>query len=161
MLALKKIDVAVKEVDQQIMDFCQIHEQNKGMKILNLHLGVSPGFNYTLEKCGYNNKDFCIPDNLGYQPQNETICQTKELDEQIFTKLDLGDISFKLSQAGHDVVISSDPGRYLCNYIFYCSLDKLCSNENCTSLFIHFPPLYRKKHEENMKFIEDFLKIML
>jgi hypothetical protein len=33
--------------------------------ILNIHFGVGPNLKYKLESCGYNNKDFRIPDNNG------------------------------------------------------------------------------------------------
>lgn len=127
---------------------------------MNLHLGVAPIQNYHLERCGYNKKDFRIPDNIGYQPRNEQICTASELDTELQTKLNVDEICWKLGKEGHDVAISLDPGRYLCNYIFYSSLSKLC-NENCTSLFIHFPPKEWKSHEQNMNFIRDFLKIVL
>lgn len=37
-------------------------------------MGVGPNKVYYLEQCGYNNKDFRIPDNDGYQCKNERIC---------------------------------------------------------------------------------------
>lgn len=88
-------------------------------------MGVAPINNYHLEKCGYNTKDFRIPDNIGYQPRNEQICLESKLDQPLQTKLDLQKISLRLSKCGHDIAISMDPGRYLCNYIFYSSLWKL------------------------------------
>ena len=63
MASIEKLDVTVNAVDQYI------HETQKkcanGKKVLNLHLGVGPNKIYLLETCGYNNKDFRIPDNEG------------------------------------------------------------------------------------------------
>lgn len=43
--------------------------------------------------CGYNNKDFRIPDNNGYSCQKEKIKQEMKLDEPLKTKINLNDIA--------------------------------------------------------------------
>ncbi len=58
--------------------------------------------------------------------------------------------------------ISVDPGRYLCNYIYFKSChDVAKNNENCTSLFVHFPDLSVTSHEQNIKFVDKLLGIFL
>jgi hypothetical protein len=54
-----------------------------------------------------------------------------------------------------------DPGRYLCNYIYFRSLNDLSSLENTCSLFIHFPVHLYKSHEENVEFVERLLGLCL
>ncbi|KAL3074953.1 hypothetical protein niasHS_014398 [Heterodera schachtii] len=41
-----------------------------------------------------------------------------------------------------NIAISEDPGRYLCGYIYYCSLLNLAGR----SLFVHIPPFDDKTH---------------
>ena len=63
---IRKLNVTVKAVDEYIEELkAQPVEENA--RVLNLHFGVGPNKVYFLEKCGYNNKDFRIPDNDGYQ----------------------------------------------------------------------------------------------
>jgi hypothetical protein len=38
--------------------------------VLHLHFGVGPNLVYKPESMAYNNKNFSIPDNAGYQPKN-------------------------------------------------------------------------------------------
>jgi len=67
----------------------------------------------------------------------------------------------KLSQK-HQVQISTDPGRYLCNYVYFNSLNQLkCERENIDCLFIHFPGLDVTLHEQNMQFVKDFIQQVL
>ena len=64
------VEVTTKDVDTYIDSMKGILADKGNKKILNLHFGVGPNKVYYLEKCCYNNKDFGIPDNLGYQPRN-------------------------------------------------------------------------------------------
>ena len=114
---------------------------------------------YHLEACGYNLQDFRVPDNSGKQIQNEKICKKTPLDEALKSKLDIQLVASKLSKK-HDVEISDDPGRYLCNYVYFSSLNCFKEVENSCSLFVHIPPLNVKSHEENIKFMKDLLKIL-
>ncbi len=65
---------------------------NKDKKILNIHFGVGPNEVYYLERCCYNNKNFGIADNLGYQPKNEKICHNEALDHPVYSKVDVQEI---------------------------------------------------------------------
>lgn len=115
---------------------------------------------YHLEVCAYNNKTFRIPDNAGKQYNAEKINQKDELDHMLKCHLDLNDLMTKLKN--HDIVLSTDPGRYLCNYVYFRSLDTLCSaNKNAQSLFVHIPPTQHKSHEQNVSFVEALLHLLL
>lgn len=76
------------------------------------------------------------------------------------TSLDLELVATKMTQLGHAVDLSDNPGRYLCNYVYYSSLNQLCKDDKTTSLFVHFPPLKIKSHEENLKFVQDLLRVL-
>ena len=48
----------------------------------------------------------------------------------------------------YPLTVSSNPGRYLCNYVYYKSCSDLSSiSEDFASLFVHFPPLNIKTSE--------------
>ncbi len=66
---IQKLDVTVKDVDTYITYLAESCGPHEG-KTLNLHMGVGPNKVYFLENCGYNNKDFRIPDNNGYHCKN-------------------------------------------------------------------------------------------
>lgn len=54
-------------------------------------------------------------------------------------------------------MISRDPGRYLCNYIYFCSLNQLACRNNVTSLFVHIPTNHYTSEAQNKQFILDLL----
>lgn len=65
----------------------------------------------------------------------------------------------ELKKRGYPVEVSTDPGRYLCNYIYFSSLSKL-SGDHFTSLFVHFPPSNVKSTQENLKFVNDLIDVL-
>jgi pyroglutamyl-peptidase len=155
------IEVAAKEADAYIEKIRTAIGESKDKKVLNLHFGVGPNKVYHLEQCSYNNKDFGIPDNHGYKPLNEKICPNEALDHPIYSKLDLKALEQQLS-ADFKVALSLDPGRYLCNYIYFKSSHDLSTpNENVYSLFVHFPDLSISPHETNVKFVQKLLHLLL
>lgn len=62
------VEVTAKDADAYINKIQQQLVASKGKKVLNLHFGVGPNKVYNLERFCFNNKDFGIPDNDGYQP---------------------------------------------------------------------------------------------
>ena len=51
--------------------------------------------------------------------------------------------------------VSDDPGRFLCNYVYYRSLERAGS-----SVFIHVPPLQVVGLDEQVRFVKSFLEIV-
>lgn len=92
---------------------------------VSIHLGVDGSRNtFNLETCCYNNKDFRIPDVAGYQPLKGQIDDKKPLDDVSMSSFNLERICSVLHQEGFNVKCSTDPGRYLCNYIYYKSFSQ-------------------------------------
>lgn len=61
----------------------------------------------------------------------------------------------ELQALGHNVAVSQSAGRYLCNYIYFKSL-QLCSKvPNWHALFVHVPPLEVIGHDAEMAFAMD------
>lgn len=109
---------------------------NEKQEIIFIHLGVDAnGSGIKLESKCYNNKTFRIPDQSGNKPENECISVIDPLDLPLHSNLDILQIYEKIVSENYDfkVEISVDPGRYLCNYIYYKSL-KLCNDGNKTNL---------------------------
>eukprot|EP01039_Chlorochromonas_danica_P010069 gene10069-11145_t len=104
-----------------------------------------------LEQCAYNNMTFRVPDETSYQPDQQSILSSHSLEECCQTNYALTDIFEKLQTsnplARDRVVLSTDPGRFLCNYIYYSTLNysEMVSQQEkkkvlSKSLFVHVPP---------------------
>lgn len=66
----------------------------------------------------------------------------------------------KLQALGHNVAISHSAGRYLCNYIYFRSL-QLCSNvTNWHALFVHVPPLEVIGQDEEMSLAVNLVALL-
>ena len=114
-----------------------IAQQNNGNIVVLLHMGVNGmATKFHLEQCAYNEANFSIPDEKGFQPLNEEVIVACE--PTLTTRLDVDQI---LMDLGLDsFVVSTDPGRFVCNYTYYCSLSKFHECDGVYSLFLHVPP---------------------
>jgi pyroglutamyl-peptidase len=91
-----------------------------------------------LETTAWNELDFRIPDIAGRQYRPQPIRPGSAASRS--STLPLGEIHALLSEKGHEISYSDDPGRYLCNLLFYMALDYL--EQHSTSIpagFIHLP----------------------
>lgn len=89
---------------------------------VSIHLGVDGGaMRFKLESSCYNNSSFRVPDERGMQPQEEPISASRPLDFRQGTSFDCAGLCAALAKEGFDVEVSDDPGRYLCNYVYYRS----------------------------------------
>ncbi len=127
----KILHVATAAVDEYLDDR-QIRNQIKSSNI-NVHLGVaSSNMDFKLEQYCYNNMDYRIPDVFGQQPQREKIDKDMQLDQPVATSFDLVKICKRLKKRQFDVAVSTDPGRYLCNYVYfqsYCQQARVLGSE--------------------------------
>lgn len=107
-----------------------------------VHIGVNGRTDViNLEKFAYNNMNFRVPDESGFCPSDELIDTECSLDQPLGTELDVDKIVSELRADGLPFVVSTDPGRFICNYIYYSSL-KNFSKTGCArkSVFVHIPP---------------------
>eukprot|EP01031_Cornospumella_fuschlensis_P029357 gene29357-35439_t len=95
-----------------------------------IHLGVDENAtSIKLEQVCYNNLNFRIPDVQGYQPQNLPLFDQFECDyafssqvgveqvlEDVLSQTDVQAMQQRYTQPL--VTLSTNPGRYLCNYIY-------------------------------------------
>jgi pyroglutamyl-peptidase len=107
-----------------------------------VHFGVSERSDCILiEQFGYNEMTFRFPDADGNVFDNAVIDINGA--EKLETVLNLSCISHPR------VKVSTDPGRYICNYIYYRSLQRI--GPRC--LFIHVPPYSKMSREDQIDLI--------
>ena len=91
-----------------------------------------------LETTAWNELNFDIPDIAGRQPGPRPISRGAAAIR--LSTLPLADIHLRLVSHGHSVSLSDDPGRYLCNQVFYLALGYLQKHRSrCPAGFIHLP----------------------
>lgn len=170
-----------------------------------LHLGVDYNSSqFKLEQCAYNDATFRVPDERGYQPHCECIILDDNIENEcseaeasssahrhpswgkcLRTTLDLQSLRDELQQCTNEhVTISTDPGRFVCNYTYYLSLDgchSMNSERNSISddnnqremgeggwanneklayhaLFLHVPPFEAISEDIQLNFIHQVMK---
>ena len=155
---LTVIEVSSKAVEE----YQELMKKSFSYPKLIIHLGVHPSLNsFALESCAYNNKTFRTPDQEGYQPGNECISFDQDFDDKTSTHLPLNEIADALSTQGFPVTISDDPGRFLCNYVYYRSLTGQFYNGQIRSaLFVHVPPFEIIPYELQIQFVKSLVGIV-
>eukprot|EP00928_Gymnodinium_smaydae_P061727 TRINITY_DN4574_c0_g1_i1.p1 TRINITY_DN4574_c0_g1~~TRINITY_DN4574_c0_g1_i1.p1 ORF type:complete len:353 (-),score=67.39 TRINITY_DN4574_c0_g1_i1:77-1135(-) len=103
-----------------------------------VHLGVSSAADSVNLECrGVNVADFRIPDVRGWQARGVPVVAGAP--PVLYTSLRLPEILGEMRDRGVRCDISTDAGRYLCNYIFFLSLHA-ARPANIPVLFVHVPP---------------------
>ena len=91
-----------------------------------------------LETTAWNELDFRIPDLAGRQPTGRLIVSGAPAQRR--ATLPMRRLLDRLTANGHEAILSDQPGRYLCNQVFYTALQFLEDNAiHCPAGFIHLP----------------------
>lgn len=170
------------------VDYCesfltQIQLQHTGKELYFIHLGVDcNGETIKLEQYAYNNKTFRVPDYRGYQPQEENIELGFSFNEPLPTTWNIPRILQTIQEKIQKentvnnyllkpsyVTISNDPGRYLCNYIYYRSLcqhptlkpPSASSTSERFSIFVHVPEFVIIPKEAQINMIKLIIETLL
>ena len=98
-----------------------------------VHLGVYDGIELMhVEQRAYNEMDFSVPDERGFQPARHAPIEAEpDAPPQRDTRVPVDEACAATSQlvgSGH-MQPSVDPGRFLCNYIFFRSLQAIAARE--------------------------------
>ncbi|CAH0484523.1 unnamed protein product [Peronospora farinosa] len=128
--------------------------EERGRPCIFLHFGVSAvARSVKLEQVGYNVADFRIPDERGYVAKDEVIHEGEP--DNMTTKVPLEEMLMTLQAMHLKVSISTDPGRYICNYVYYRSL--VWAKRQATKghsrhlvLFVHVPEFRTLGFEDQM-----------
>jgi len=155
----------------------QIHTSltTQGLKqednLLLVHLGVRNDIEgFRLENVGYNEASFDFPDERAFQPWSEAVSPTNpDTSFSLFSTLPLHAITRALhakSPAGagysrQEVSISSNPGRFVCNFLYFHSLEmcRVRGHAHSAALFVHLPPFTRITEEVQFEFLERVLEM--
>lgn len=139
-------------------------QEQSDRRQLFVHFGVhSTAKTFLLEQVAWNELNFRVPDQRGFQPTCQPICTADgPTDASKKCLLPLDKINATLSEQCrfHDVSmveLSTDPGRFLCNYLYYISLAETSKIKNAHSLFVHVPPFSAIPQDEQMRFIHALL----
>jgi len=140
-----------------------------------LHLGVAVKTNtFKLETTAWNEATFRVPDERGWEPASQPIYPDDgKVSAKRRTRLPIGLITRKLQRLNFPVSLSSDPGRFICNYLYYESLRRCCPpplpdapappptnpDDYITehSLFLHVPPTEVIDEARQMAFLHTLL----
>lgn len=143
-----------------------------------LHLGVNyRGTGFQLEQCAYNDATFRIPDQQGYQPQNIAVVPDSKVGTRFDTTLNVQSLVDKMSLKYPQIEtkLSTDPGRFLCNYLYCYSLKKFQSsplsqqeeqelpyqNHNVECLFLHIPHFAVVSEESQLDYCAELMRQLL
>lgn len=111
------------------------------------HCGVAADSkSIRLERVAYNKRVGADVDSQC--PPCPEIDPTKPVDQPLYTSVDVSFLAHKLTDGNVRAIVSTDPGRYLCNYSYYLAIEKASSlaenDDDCCcsrvkALFVHFP----------------------
>eukprot|EP01017_Pseudomicrothorax_dubius_P029969 TRINITY_DN3684_c0_g1_i2.p1 TRINITY_DN3684_c0_g1~~TRINITY_DN3684_c0_g1_i2.p1 ORF type:complete len:237 (-),score=39.90 TRINITY_DN3684_c0_g1_i2:116-826(-) len=157
---LRVLDVSVKACEAY---YEEMREQigsvisSGGIPVV-VHLGVNfGGKQIDLELHGYNEATFRGADNEGVKKEKERIAKAFPLEHYFRTQLPIREICQTLDEKHPCCIkLSNDPGRYICNYIYYLSLKEGYS-KGFPSLFVHVPPFTILEQERQSGIIADIL----
>ncbi len=107
----------------------------------------------TIERYAYNEKKASIPDNKGINGNSEKIAQ--DGDDRLETTLDINRLIELLKTEGIEVRLSEDPGRYICNNLYYHAL--MSKKE---AFFVHLPSLENMALEKEKKAINIIINVL-
>ena len=102
-----------------------------------VHLGVAADRSHISLECrGVNEANFRIPDVFGWQCCGEPVVPSSP--PVLYCSLRLPEILAEMHDKDVSCEISTDAGRYICNYIFYQSLHAAAPH-GVPVLFVHVP----------------------
>ena len=134
-------------------------------KVFCLHLGVNvSGTGYQLEQCAYNDASFRIPDQRGYQPNKAPILPEVPLGTTCETNCNISELVEQLSKTfpAIESKASTDPGRFVCNYLYYSSLNKIQKELTSveSTLFLHLPPFEKIPLEIQLEYLAELMRLV-
>ncbi len=163
--ALKVLHVSVETGGQQLKE---LQEACKGSSNIQLwiHLGVSAkATTFCLEQRAQNCLDFPeYADECGKKACNEPIVDNDSIGARYCSSLPLGDIHQILEENkgfGDICQVSQDAGKFICNYVYFKSLEFCRQGDNRFGMFLHVPLFSVIPMERQVEFISSLLQILV
>jgi len=110
--------------------------------VVAVHFGVHAGSSsIKLERLGFNDANFSVPDERGYQPQRQPIAHARPYAHALRTTLPMDALlaRMKADLPGEPIEFSDDAGRFVCNYTYFSSLHRASQRPRSHALFVHVP----------------------
>ncbi len=110
---------------------------------------------FYFEEYAYNLDDTRIPDNDGDKREKQRIDASLPFDQACPTNFSAQKVLQTMRMAGAQAELSQDPGRYVCNHLYYHALARALEHDKKVLVsFIHVPPSlelleHLTQHEEN------------
>ncbi|KAM4118839.1 hypothetical protein ACJW30_03G013200 [Castanea mollissima] len=136
-------------------------ESSTSGKIIWLHFGVNSGATrFAVEHQAVNEATFRCPDELGWKPQKVPIIPADgDISHTRQTSLPVEEITKALAKMGYEVMTSDDAEWFVCNYVYYHSLQFAEQNGN-KSLFVHVPLFLTIDEDTQMQFAASLLEVL-
>ncbi|CAE7367051.1 pcp [Symbiodinium sp. CCMP2592] len=141
LLGLRALDVAAQTCQTEVPEIHRSLREKKEAfpktETAVVHLGVAGNRKHISLECrGVNEANFRVPDVLGWQCCGEPVIDDSP--PVLYCSLRLPEILAEMHDKGVNCEISTDAGRYVCNYIFFQSLH--LAPHGTPVLFVHVPP---------------------
>ncbi|KAJ5079762.1 hypothetical protein M0811_04075 [Anaeramoeba ignava] len=165
------VESSKNELDSLFKKIKSKHQEKKQKKkqtvfkdnVILLHFGLYSGsHNLQVERQAFNEATWRGKDQRGlmslYQqiiPENGPITHTFN------TKFDVEKIVENLKSKEYKIISSLDPGRFLCNWVYYYSLNFSDKIQNCRSLFVHFPEFDEIGLDDDIRFVSDLISFLV
>lgn len=127
----------------------QLLEQEKPDRILSFGLAGSRRL-FSLEQTAYNETKASLPDVAGVLREGGIILPKQP--SELSTPFDLRALEAILKKEGFAFTHSTDPGRYLCNDVYF-----RCLSSGIPSLFVHVPTFENSSLENDVAFAQAIL----
>ncbi|XP_010914683.1 uncharacterized protein [Elaeis guineensis] len=136
-------------------------ESTNAGRVILLHFGVNSGSTtFAIENQAINEATFRCPDELGWKPQRVPIIASDgDISRTRETSLPVNEITKALAKMGYLVIPSDDAGRFVCNYVYYHSL-QFAEQRGIKSLFVHVPLFLTIDKETQMQFVASLLEVL-
>jgi len=142
-------------------------QKNKAMnwkendvKVVWLHFGLDASSeSFALEKVAWNEADFRHPDERGWNPRNQIIIPDYQTTAHCLgTTLPVENLRDRLQAKKFSVETSDNPGRFVCNWLYFHSLHFATMNSSSdVSLFVHVPPFSEVSKEKQLDFARELI----
>ena len=153
------------DLDEFLKKVRRSRVSDKNTQIVLLHLGVAAtSVSFRLEACAYNDASFRVPDERQYQPVRQPIVPDLPwnacIENSTLIVSNLVNILNEQQKSrpfssNAPIVLSYDPGRFVCNYTYFWSLSR---HEAAACLFFHVPPFSVASLEEQLEVVCALMK---
>ena len=127
--------------NRSLIELQQIIKETE-MDIPRIHIGCSKKCSeLVLETTAVNVRQSIIPDIDGQYYDIAKSISVDDIHQQCTTKIDVLSLQNKLNEHGVPANVSIDAGRYVCNNVYWSSLQ----TDSTPTLFVHIPILFGKE----------------